>query len=43
MQGWTAGGGAEWMFIANMSLKAEYHFYDSGNSGNMLFNDAYSY
>jgi outer membrane immunogenic protein len=43
MVGWTAGGGAEWMFMPNMSLKAEYLFYDLGNTGNMFFNDAYGY
>ena len=43
MVGWTVGGGAEWMFMPNMSLKAEYLFYDLGNTGNMFFNDAYGY
>jgi outer membrane immunogenic protein len=43
MVGWTAGGGAEWMFVPNMSLKAEYLFYDLGNIGNMFSNDAYGY
>ena len=43
MLGWTAGGGAEWMFMPNFSFKAEYLFYDLGNTGNMLFNDAYGY
>jgi outer membrane immunogenic protein len=43
MVGWTAGGGAEWMFLPNWSLKAEYLFYDLGNTGNMFFNDAYGY
>lgn len=28
--GWTAGGGAEWMFTSLMSLKVEYLFYDLG-------------
>jgi outer membrane immunogenic protein len=41
MVGWTAGGGAEWMFLPNWSLKTEYLFYDLGNTGNMFFNDAY--
>jgi outer membrane immunogenic protein len=26
--GWTAGGGAEWMFLPNWSLKVEYLYYD---------------
>jgi outer membrane immunogenic protein len=43
MVGWTAGGGAEWMFLPNWSLKTEYLFYDLGNTGNMFFNDAYGY
>ncbi len=43
MVGWTVGGGAEWMFMPNMSLKAEYLFYDLRNTGNMFFNDAYGY
>lgn len=29
--GWTAGGGAEWMFMPNWSAKAEYLYYDLGN------------
>lgn len=29
--GWTAGGGLEWMFMPNWSLKAEYLYYDLGN------------
>jgi outer membrane immunogenic protein len=28
--GWTAGGGAEWMFMPNWSLKGEYLYYDLG-------------
>ena len=28
--GWTVGGGIEWMFAPNTSLKAEYLFYDLG-------------
>jgi outer membrane immunogenic protein len=28
--GWTAGGGAEWMFAPNWSLKAEYLYYNLG-------------
>ena len=30
--GWTAGGGMEWMFAPNWSAKAEYLYYDLGNS-----------
>lgn len=30
--GWTAGGGAEWMFMPNWSLKAEYLYYDLGTA-----------
>jgi opacity protein-like surface antigen len=29
--GWNAGGGVEWMFMPNWSLKAEYLHYDLGN------------
>ncbi len=29
--GWTAGGGLEWMFLPNWSLKAEYLYYDLGS------------
>jgi outer membrane immunogenic protein len=28
--GWTLGGGAEWMFASQWSIKAEYLFYDLG-------------
>ncbi|MGH8513790.1 MAG: outer membrane protein, partial [Gammaproteobacteria bacterium] len=28
--GWTAGGGAEWMFLPNWSFKVEYLYYDLG-------------
>jgi outer membrane immunogenic protein len=28
--GWAAGGGLEWMFIPNWSIKAEYLYYDLG-------------
>jgi outer membrane immunogenic protein len=28
--GWTAGGGVEWMFLPNWSVKAEYLYYDLG-------------
>jgi outer membrane immunogenic protein len=30
--GWTAGGGLEWMFSPNWSLKAEYLYYDLGRA-----------
>jgi outer membrane immunogenic protein len=29
--GWTAGGGWEWMFLENLSAKAEYLYYDLGS------------
>jgi outer membrane immunogenic protein len=29
--GWTAGGGVEWLFAPNWSVKAEYLYYDLGN------------
>jgi outer membrane immunogenic protein len=29
--GWTAGGGAEWMFLPNWSAKLEYAYYDLGS------------
>ena len=31
--GWTAGGGAEWMFMPNWSAKAEYLYTDVSGSG----------
>ncbi len=30
--GWTAGGGVEWMFAPNWSLKAEYLYVDLGDN-----------
>jgi outer membrane immunogenic protein len=30
--GWTLGGGLEWMFAQNLSLKAEYLYYDLGSA-----------
>lgn len=41
--GWTAGGGLEWMFMPNWSLKVEYLYYDLGrvawsNGVNSLIN-----
>ena len=29
--GWTLGGGVEWLFLANWSVKLEYLYYDLGN------------
>jgi outer membrane immunogenic protein len=29
--GWTAGGGAEWMFLPNWSVRAEYLYYNLGS------------
>jgi outer membrane immunogenic protein len=29
--GWTAGGGVEWMFLPNWSVKVEYLYYDLGS------------
>ena len=42
--GWTVGGGAEWMFTPNWSLKIEYLYYDLGdatwaNSPNSSFDE----
>jgi outer membrane immunogenic protein len=31
--GWTVGGGAEWMFAPQWSIKAEYLYYDLGTVG----------
>ncbi len=40
--GWTAGGGAEWMFLPNWSAKAEYLYTDiSGNNQNAFFNPGF--
>jgi len=37
--GWTAGGGAEWMFMPNWSAKVEYLYTDvSGSNQNWAFN-----
>jgi outer membrane immunogenic protein len=30
LAGWTAGGGVEWLFLPNWSLKVEYLYYDLG-------------
>jgi outer membrane immunogenic protein len=29
--GWTAGGGVEWLFLPNWSIKLEYLYYDLGS------------
>lgn len=34
--GWTAGGGAEWMFMPNWSAKVEYLYYDLGSTDLIL-------
>lgn len=34
--GWTAGGGAEWMFMPNWSAKVEYLYYDLGSQDLIL-------
>jgi outer membrane immunogenic protein len=31
LAGWTAGGGVEWLFYPNWSLKVEYLYYDMGH------------
>ena len=41
MVGWSAGGGAEWMFMNNWSAKVEYIYYDLGNATGTLVNNAY--
>jgi outer membrane immunogenic protein len=32
LAGWTAGGGVEWLFLPNWSLKVEYLYYDLGHA-----------
>lgn len=32
LTGWTAGAGAEWMFLPNWSVKGEYLYYDLGSA-----------
>lgn len=39
--GWTAGGGLEWMFSSNWSLKAEYLYYDLGTVNGTFANIYY--
>lgn len=41
MVGWTAGGGAEWMFMPNWSVKAEYLYYDLGNASGSVVSSYY--
>jgi outer membrane immunogenic protein len=38
--GWTLGGGYEWMFVPNWSLRAEYLYYkfDGGATTTAVFN-----
>lgn len=41
--GWTAGGGAEWMFLPNWSVKGEYLYTElSGNQQNFWWNPGWS-
>jgi outer membrane immunogenic protein len=39
--GWTAGGGVEWMFMANWSAKAEYLYYDLGKLNEFVVSNYY--
>lgn len=39
--GWTAGGGAEWMFMPNWSAKVEYLYYDLGKVSGTVINTSY--
>ena len=43
LSGWTAGGGAEWMFLSNWSAKAEYLYYDLGSMSGVAVNSYYGY
>jgi len=40
--GWTAGGGAEWMFLPNWSLKVEYLYYSLGSGSYGLSTSSFS-
>jgi outer membrane immunogenic protein len=40
--GWTAGGGVEWMFAPQWSLKAEYLYMDTGNTNVTLFGTTFT-
>jgi len=45
LTGWTAGAGVEWLFTPNLSLKAEYLYYDLGSvklNGLQLVTEAYA-
>ena len=39
--GWTGGGGVEWMFLPNWSVKAEYLYYDLGRISGTVINNFY--
>jgi len=39
--GWTAGGGVEWLFRPNWSVKAEYLYYDLGKASGSVQNVVY--
>jgi outer membrane immunogenic protein len=39
--GWTAGGGVEWLFRSNWSVKAEYLYYDLGKASGSVQNIVY--
>lgn len=39
--GWIAGGGLEWMFLSNWSVKAEYLYYDLGKVAGTAVNNYY--
>ncbi len=41
--GWTAGGGVEWMFMPNWSLKVEYLYYSLGNVSYGLSTNSVNY
>ena len=40
--GWTAGGGTEWAFKENWSVKGEYLYYDLGKASGSVMNYAYN-
>lgn len=40
--GWTAGGGVEWKFRENWSVKGEYLYYDLGKTSGRVNNYAYT-
>lgn len=41
--GWTAGGGMEWIFMPNWSLKTEYLYYDLGNTAGSIVNTNFGF